>query len=651
VPGRARRPGAGEDPGNLDASRREGLKIVAAHPAFAPLAARARWHDTRVGNRCPPAGWAVVTSDGTVHLNPLRRGRPFEWAWVGAHCLLHLGFGHLGERPDAAGEDAARDDPAWDGTVLDGTGRNGGARADIAWNLAACLTVNKLLAHVGVGLSPSGIGADPRYEHIAEATRSEESLARRLRELRDRGTELDLRCAGTGGADGDLDTSAVPLPPPRPAARPGFTGRPAAPGAASSASWAQLLAAGLAAVAGSAVDQVGGLERAKKTRWQVALDWFVSSYPLLGAIADALTLVEDAGICRTHGIRIAAISPAAAELYVNPLYWLDEEERRFVIAHELLHAGLRHDSRAGWRDPWLWNVACDYVINGWLVEMEVGTPPDGVLHDKALRGMSAEEVYDKIAADRRRLRKIATLRGVGLADVLPGPLGPADPVRGVELDEFYRRSLADGLGYHQARRRGLLPAGLVEEIRALAQPPVPWDVELARWFDDHFAPVERRRSYARASRRQSATPDIPRPGWHVPEELSDGRTFGVLLDTSGSMDIRLLGKALGAIASYAAARDVLSVRVVFCDADAHDNGWMSPADIAGRVRVRGRGGTVLQPGVSLLQEAPDFPKDGPILIITDGECDRIRVSREHAFLIPAGATLPFPPRGPVFRFS
>jgi hypothetical protein len=25
--------------------------------------------------------------------------------------------------------------------------------------------------------------------------------------------------------------------------------------------------------------------------------------------------------------------------------------------------------------------------------------------------------------------------------------------------------------------------------------------------------------------------------------------------------------------------------------------------------------------------------------------------REHAFLIPAGATLPFAPRGPVFRFS
>ena len=44
-----------------------------------------------------------------------------------------------------------------------------------------------------------------------------------------------------------------------------------------------------------------------------------------------------------------------------------------------------------------------------------------------------------------------------------------------------------------------------------------------------------------------------------------GRTFGVILDTSGSMDTKLLGKALGAIASYSVARDVPFVRVVFCE--------------------------------------------------------------------------------------
>ncbi len=65
--------------------------------------------------------------------------------------------------------------------------------------------------------------------------------------------------------------------------------------------------------------------------------------------------------------------------------------------------------------------------------------------------------------------------------------------------------------------------------------------------------------------------------------------------------------------------------------------------------MRGRGGTELQPGVNLLERADDFPRDGPILIITDGWCDVIRVRREHAYLIPEGASLPFRPKGPVFR--
>ena len=41
--------------------------------------------------------------------------------------------------------------------------------------------------------------------------------------------------------------------------------------------------------------------------------------------------------------------------------------------------------------------------------------------------------------------------------------------------------------------------------------PIPWDVTLAKWFDERFAPPELQRSYARPSRRQSATPEIARP--------------------------------------------------------------------------------------------------------------------------------------------
>ncbi|MEV6718607.1 hypothetical protein AB0M48_41945 [Lentzea sp. NPDC051208] len=404
----------------------------------------------------------------------------------------------------------------------------------------------------------------------------------------------------------------------------------------------------------AAIDVAGGARsslsdsRPVRSEWDLALSWFVSNYPLLGALASTMKVVADAELARGWDISIAAVSTASAEIYVNPLAGLTKQEWRFVLAHEMLHAALRHCDRVGGRDPYLWNIAADFVVNGWLVEMAVGSAPEGVLHDPALRGLSAESVYDRIAVDLRRYRKLLTLRGHHQGDLLGEPLrGPADVT---DLDEFYRRALLTGLSYHSSSR-GLLPAGLVEEIRALEHPPLSWDAQLARWFEEFVPVVEKRRSYARASRRQASTPDIPRPGWVRPESLESRSTFGVVLDTSGSMDSKLLGKALGAIASYAAARDVPAARVVFCDAMAYDAGYVPVEDIAERVTVRGRGGTVLQPGIDLLERADDFPSGGPILVITDGWCDVLRIRREHAFLIPAGAHLPFRARGPVFRMS
>jgi len=57
------------------------------------------------------------------------------------------------------------------------------------------------------------------------------------------------------------------------------------------------------------------------------------------------------------------------------------------------------------------------------------------------------------------------------------------------------------------------------------------------------------------------------------------------------------------------------------------------------------------PAIALLEHAEDFPKEGPILIITDGYCERLRISRKHTFIIPKSNQLPFLPRGQVFRIE
>ncbi|MFJ9723573.1 hypothetical protein ACIRP3_12550 [Streptomyces sp. NPDC101209] len=575
------------------------MRLVKANPALAAVEFDVCRHEEC--RLAPRDGLVVVDSDADLHVHPHRLAEPAAWAWALAHAVLHLGFGHV---PAAKGERVQPD------------------RFDLA---ARCVVVNRFLLSFTVGETPEGLP-------VSYPDGDEEQLAARWR--RDGLPPAYERC-GTAGAEPDQLLLRWN----------GWYGAPPDHQLAFAAALTRTVSAAMD-MAGGRRDSLDGAV-APRRPWQKALSWFVSSYPLLGGIAAGITLVADAELARAHGISVAAVNPEAGEIYVNPLRQLDDEEWRFVLAHEMLHAALRHGDRCGARDPYLFNIACDYVINGWLVEMQVGTMPEGLLHDPALAGLSAEEVYDRIAGDLRRLRRLATLRGKGVGDVLGAPLGP--PGTQVDLDEFYRRGLGQGLDLHQRQERGCLPGGLVEEIRALSQPPLPWDAQLARWFDEFVPSPQPVRTYARPSRRQSSTPDIPRAGHYFPPEEIARCTFGVVLDTSGSMSNTLLGKALGAIASYAEARDVPAARVVFCDAAPHDAGYLPVTEIAGRVRVHGRGGTVLQPGIDLLHRADDFPPGAPVLVITDGWCDVLRVRREHAYLIPQGARLPFTARGPVFR--
>ena len=376
--------------------------------------------------------------------------------------------------------------------------------------------------------------------------------------------------------------------------------------------------------------------------------WLITHYPLLGSLLTQFELVEDAAVCERLEIGIAAIQISTGEIFINPRRQLGLEQAKFVIAHEVLHAGLNHASRRHGRDAYLWNVACDFVINDWLVGMNVGIPPEvGLLFDEELRGWSADDIYLRLAADLRVRRRLSTLRGadVDMLDERPGRFF-------TDREQFCRRALLQGLDFHQQAGRGLLPAGLVEAIRTLNQPPIPWQAKLGEWIRERFPLTERRRSWARPSRRQAATPETPRPRFIEPEDERVTRTFGVIIDSSGSMARDDLGKALGAVVAYSRAQGVKEVRLVYCDAQPYDEGFVPVEALASRVQVRGRGGTVLQPAVNLLQGRADFPKDCPILIITDGLCeDDLRVQRDHAFLLSPGRHLPFPTRQPVFRMS
>lgn len=605
-------------------SLEKGIQLHKKNPLFSQLGGKIYYSSKRtMGKDCA----AVVHSNGEIYLNKDMYLSPPQWSYVIAHCQLHLAFGHFDMDKM----------PGYEISNSDGSKAKKVSCNIFLWNIACDIYITKFLYDIKYGepicdnpvtLFPGNLTDEIKiYNYLIENNYSESE------QKYGTGTITDLDMVGLENPivyDKTVNETNK---------------------------FAVDFAYALANSVSDAVSIAGGHEKISSKSYTAsskAANWFINHYPLLGGLASAFKIMEDYNYCIQQEIQIAAVNVTLGEIYINPAASLKEEELKFVLAHEFLHAGLQHHERCRGRDHYLWNVACDYVINGWLHEMQIGQMPEAGLYDESLKNMSAESIYDKMITDLKKFSKLNTLRGYHQGDIIESGKPNSDfpyakKKTGMTLDDFYKNALMQGLEYHKSSSRGLIPAGLIEEIRALAMPPIPWDVELAKWFDCYFIPLEKRRTYARPSRRQGATLDIPRPSYITNETLMDGRTFGVVIDTSGSMSTKLLGMALGSIASYAVSKEIPFVRVIFCDAAAYDAGYLTPEDVAGRVEVKGRGGTRLQPGINLLESAKDFPKAGPILIITDGEIEeRLSIHHEHAFLIPKGHRLPFRSKGQIF---
>ncbi|MBE5924098.1 MAG: hypothetical protein E7271_06455 [Lachnospiraceae bacterium] len=590
-----------------------GFEIIKAHPLFGSIAGNIYFRAKQILNN---GGACAVDEKGNIYINVTTSHTPEEWAYCMAHSLLHLAFGHF-------------DKDNMPSTTI-------GEKGLKLWNKACDIYISRFLADIRFGNS---IVADPSSEYKIKLN-NEHKIYEHLVFLD------DTDSPGKYGTATEETIDMIGLEHPI-TYKNGEANR-----------FATAFYNSINNSVSNAVSTAGGhnWKSEKETPIKKAAEWFLAHYPLLGGIAAGFKIIEDIDFCRTHEIHIAAIDSVAGEIYCNPTANLSTEEWRFVLGHEYLHAGLMHHKRCLGRDRYLWNIACDYCVNGWLSDMEIGVMPADVLFDKDLKSLSAETIYDRIIKEIKKYIKLNTLRGYGKGDIMVNPVpsfsGLTSAGKGISLDEFFKNALREGLDFHTTNNRGYLPIGLVEEIRALTSPPIPWDVELGKWFDYRFPPIEKHHSYARPSRRQSSSPDIPRPRYIMQDKDVEDRTFAVVVDTSGSVSTTQLGLSLGAIVSYANSKDVRYIRIVFCDADAYDQGYMTPDELAGRVKVAGRGGTILQPAIDLIENAKDFPTNGPILIITDGMIEnRLHVHRDHAFLLPKGNRLPFKPKGDVFYFK
>ena len=93
---------------------------------------------------------------------------------------------------------------------------------------------------------------------------------------------------------------------------------------------------------------------------------------------------------------------------LNPNYFesLSENERIFIIAHEIMHIKFMHmfrlkDKDGKKRDPDLWNIATDAIINANL-ERDGFTIKEGYVNMPEALNYSAEEFYQKLLEEKEK---------------------------------------------------------------------------------------------------------------------------------------------------------------------------------------------------------------------------------------------------------
>ena len=116
-------------------------------------------------------------------------------------------------------------------------------------------------------------------------------------------------------------------------------------------------------------------------------------HPFFGNMATRLRIVA-----ADDWLPTAAVD--GRNLYFNTQFFnaMNNKEIEFVIAHEILHCVFDHLMRREDRNPMIYNIAADYIVNNLLVRDRIGEKPKIVdcFQDFKYDSWTSEEVYDDI---------------------------------------------------------------------------------------------------------------------------------------------------------------------------------------------------------------------------------------------------------------
>lgn len=248
--------------------------------------------------------------------------------------------------------------------------------------------------------------------------------------------------------------------------------------------------------------------------------------------------------------KIATAGVTARSFYLNPEFFMkcSKEERVGLFIHELLHVALDHVSRTNSRVPFIHNIACDFVINGWIDDLikksksaqskaKFALPAGGLL-DHKYDNMTSEEVYELLIQNAEKVQ----------GDSIGGDLPLTNPVLD-ELDKDLDESMGIPTPTEEEEQKIRDELVIRAKVQAEVQMGASTDnlpVEIQRFFEAYMNPVLSWKKLLAAFMNDSSRNgfSMSRPnkrhtgrGMYLPSQSSSNKlsVISFAIDTSGSI--------------------------------------------------------------------------------------------------------------------
>lgn len=294
------------------------------------------------------------------------------------------------------------------------------------------------------------------------------------------------------------------------------------------------------------------------------------------------------------------------KVYWNPTFFMDQlvdiDERLFVMIHEVMHPALMHldPVRSLDKDPDLWNIACDHVINLMLIDRGFKMPTKIRGHaDPRFRGMSAEEVYKILKAEAS---------GGGGKPAMVDLRKPQTKEEEAKLREHIQDIVVQAsiASRSAGDRPGSIPGEIEIMLERLLNPKLPFGKLLRNWFQS-FAKNDF--SMKRPNRRFFPKHYLPSL-WS--ESLMD---FACAIDVSGSTQGYQFQFFVSELAGIFRTLKPQCITLLLFDTDIKSVHRIHSVEELKRVEFTGLGGTRIQPVIDWANEN----KPQGMLVFSDGE--------------------------------